>query len=110
MICACARLALCLGLFVLAGGTAHAADDKNNWTPLFNGKDLDGWYRFVDGQAEDRDPNQIFTVHDGMLHIYRDVADGAQAPFGWVATKKHYANYHLRLQYRWGGKRFAPRA
>ena len=24
---------------------------------------------------------------------------------GYIATEKEYGNYHLRLQYRWGGKK-----
>jgi hypothetical protein len=28
---------------------------------------------------------------------------------GYIATEKDYANYHLRLEYRWGLKKFAPR-
>jgi hypothetical protein len=28
---------------------------------------------------------------------------------GYIATEKEYGNYHLRLQYRWGEKKFEPR-
>jgi hypothetical protein len=29
---------------------------------------------------------------------------------GYLATEKTYGNFHLRLQYKWGTKRWAPRA
>ena len=28
---------------------------------------------------------------------------------GYISTEKEYGNYHLRLQYRWGEKKFEPR-
>jgi hypothetical protein len=28
---------------------------------------------------------------------------------GYIATEKEYGDYHLRLQYRWGTKKFEPR-
>src|SRR5205823_12491249 len=30
--------------------------------------------------------------------------------FGYLATGREYSNYHVRLRYRWGQKRFVPRA
>ena len=44
-----------------------------------------------------------------MLHIL-DVPDrGQRQEFGYLATNRSYGDYHLRFQYRWGDKRFAPR-
>ncbi|HEY3131560.1 MAG TPA: DUF1080 domain-containing protein [Acidobacteriota bacterium] len=77
---------------------------------LFNGQNLDGWYTYIAEKGNNNDPEKVFQVHDGMIHIYKDADDGAKMPFGYVATETEYADYHLRLQYRWGTKRFAPRA
>jgi Domain of Unknown Function (DUF1080) len=77
---------------------------------LFNGRNLDGWYTYLDGKGKNSDPDKVFQVHDGLIHIYKDAADGTPMPFGYMATEKEYADYHLRFEYRWGDKRFAPRA
>ena len=90
---------------------------------LFNGRDLDGWYRYL-GVAEvpsipldpfgrwpapigrDRDPQGVFSVVD---------EDGAPAirisgeVWGALTTTEDFENYHLRLEYKWGLLRFAPR-
>ena len=38
-------------------------------TALFNGKNLDGWSVFLNGQEPGTDPNGVFTVEDGAIHI-----------------------------------------
>lgn len=81
-----------------------------SWTELFNERNLDGWYTYLQSRGRNRDPQGVIKVEDGMLHIL-DVPDkGQRQEFGYVATQKSYSNYHLRFQYRWGEKRFAPRA
>src|SRR5206468_1396978 len=80
------------------------------WKPLFNGKDFSGWYKFIKGAGKNSDPQKIFQVDDGMIHIYKDAADGSPMPFGYVCTEQEYGDCRIRFQYKWGGKRFAPRA
>lgn len=79
------------------------------WESLFNGTDLSGWYSYLPSQGRNRDPEGVFRVENGMLHIL-GVEDKGTREFGYIGTEKSYANYHLRLEYRWGSKRFAPRA
>ncbi|NOY42216.1 MAG: DUF1080 domain-containing protein, partial [Planctomycetes bacterium] len=82
------------------------------WTPLFNGKNLDGFDTFLGMYTEDRlneDTENIVTVHDGMVHVYRDTPQGSKVPFGYFSTQKEYSHFHLRFEYKWGEKKFAPR-
>ncbi|MEX2120674.1 MAG: DUF1080 domain-containing protein [Pirellulales bacterium] len=68
---------------------------------LFNGKDLDGWYTWLkDTRYED--PRQVFTVHDGLLHVSGD-------GFGYVCTKQEYRDYHLVAEFKWGKRTWPPR-
>ena len=83
-----------------------AADDP--WIPLFNGKDLTGWYPFFP-KAGKTDPLKCFTVHDGMIH-FLDLAPGTTTEIGYLATEKSYSNFHLRFELKWGTKQFPPRA
>lgn len=63
-------------------------------TKLFNGADLTGLTTWLRDTKRD-DPRKVFTVKDGILHLSGD-------GFGYVATEKEYANYHLVVEYRWG--------
>src|SRR2546430_6468708 len=75
------------------------------WQRLFNGQNIDGWY-IVLGKNRTNDPNHLVRVENGAIHMYKDAADGSPQPAGYVATEKEYSNYHLRLEYKWGAKRF----
>ena len=62
----------------------------------FNGKDLDGWYTYLNGPKYE-DPDKVFTVLDGMLHI-------SGQGFGGITTKQTFKNYHLVAEFKWGDK------
>jgi hypothetical protein len=101
---------------------------QSGWTPLWNGRDLDGWTtwmrqpepssavpglkRDADGKYTEpigsgRDPLSVFTV-------VKDV-DGRPAirisgeVFGELRTKGAFKDYHLKLQFRWGERKWPPR-
>jgi hypothetical protein len=86
------------------------ADSKDASVTLFNGQNLDGWSVFIEKQPAGTDPNQIFQVVDGVIHVYRSAEAGSAQPFGYIATKKVYSHYRLKLEYRWAEKKFEPRA
>ncbi len=110
-------VAICFILFAIfiAGPLACNAHDPkkdSGWIPLFNGKDLDGFDTFLGRYVEEQlneDPGNNIVVHDGIIHIYRDAPQGAEVPFGYFSTQKEYSHYHLRFEYKWGEKKFAPR-
>jgi hypothetical protein len=60
----------------------------------FNGKDLTGFYTFLHDHKYD-DPNKVFTVHDGLIHITGD-------EFGGLTTRDEYRDYHLIAEWKWG--------
>ncbi|MBC7368680.1 MAG: DUF1080 domain-containing protein [Undibacterium sp.] len=102
----------------------HAAEA---WAPLCNGRDLTGWATWLgkphasaelSGEPKDakgnytrplgaaRDPLGVFTVTavDGQpaIRISGQI-------FGELRTRESFSNYHLRLQFKWGEKKWAPR-
>lgn len=81
----------------------------DGFTPLFNGRDLTGWYTFLQKHGKDKDPDRVITIQDGAIHLYKHADDGALVVMGYIATEKDFGDYHLRLQYRWGDKKFKPR-
>jgi hypothetical protein len=90
-----------------SGPAARVAPER--WIPLFNGRDLAGWYSFLQKYGKNQDPDRIITIEDGTIHLYKHAADGSSVVMGYIGTEKEYSDYHLRLQYRWGTKKFQPR-
>lgn len=104
-------LAAGLGTSLLAAGPLHAfaAQPGTDWQPLFNGRDLDGWSVYQQGVGT-RDAYNAAVVEGGMLHFLGPRFNGPdQAAFGHIATLQPWHDYHLRLEFRWGERRFAPR-
>jgi hypothetical protein len=69
---------------------------------LFNGENLDGFYKWIRERGRDVDPKNVFTVHDGMLHISGE-------EWGCVTSVEEYENYHLVAEFKWGEITHEPR-
>ena len=97
------------------------------WTPLFNGRDLASWdtylgkpYKLTEIAGLPKDARGEYTEAIGLNRDPRGVfsvveIDGGPAirisgeTFGGLITRAEYENYHLRFEFRWGDKRWAPR-
>jgi hypothetical protein len=75
--------------------------DKVKINPLFNGKNLDGWYIFSK-YGINIDTEKAFNVENGAIHL-------AGESMGYLCTKDTYKNYYLRVVFRWGEKKYPPR-
>lgn len=101
------RLTLLFALLLLAAPAAAQETKSQPITPrdgviqLFNGKDLSGLYVFMQ-HTKFEDPRQVFTVHDGMIHISGD-------GFGGVNTKQEYRDYHAVCEFKWGKRTWGIR-
>lgn len=89
-----------IALFVLIFCSANAQQEKMK--PLFNGKSLDGWYSFLTTKGKNNDPEKVFTVDNGLLHI-------TGKEFGYICTEKTFKDFHLAVEFKWGEKKFPPR-
>ena len=78
-----------------------AISPKDGPIKLFNGKNLDGLYTWMQ-DTKYEDPRKIFTVHDGLLHISGD-------GFGAATTKASYADYHQIIEFKWGERTWQAR-
>jgi len=94
-------------------GASHRAKD-GAWLSLFNGKDLTGWETSLgvpSGEKEpigrNRDPKRVFQVvqmdGESAIRISGEILGG-------LASLEEYGDYHLELEFKWGEKRFPPRA
>lgn len=114
---------LLLAIWFLSGGVSKAADapaaDGNpnlpqistNWIELFNGRDLTGWDKHLsreDGAeiVPNEDPKNVFSV--------TNLADGpaiyvSGEVYGAITTQAEFENFHFRVDFKWGEKRWPPR-
>src|SRR5690348_2811754 len=80
--------------------TALAED----WTPLFNGKDLDGWTPKIRYHKAGENFGNTFRVEDGLLKVRYDQGyDQFGEKFGHLFYKTPYGHYRLRVEYRFVG-------
>ncbi|MDB5158436.1 MAG: hypothetical protein JWR50_3143 [Mucilaginibacter sp.] len=113
--------------FLLFGTTAFTQELTHKWTSLLtkDGRNFDvfigiphtsltslpGWNK-GDGMnggtplGLNNDPLHVFTIKmvDGqpVLHISGEI-------FGGYSTKKEYSNYHLKVEFKWGEKKYEPK-
>ena len=121
----CRTLPVLLALTVLSVGAAPA---ERGWTSLWNGRNLDGWTTWMQTPQPTsevpglkRDPNGKYLEPIGSgrdpLNVFTVVPDVDGRPairisgevFGELRTKASFKNYRLRLQFKWGEKKWAPR-
>ncbi len=85
------------------------ASAEGDWQSLFNGKDLSGWTVTVDKLPIGQDPDRFVQARDGAIHMYADTDPAAKVPFGVATYEETFSRFHLVLEYRWLGNKFAPR-
>lgn len=90
-------------------GLPPVLQPQTAWTPLFNGQDLGGWSPWLKSRGAGNDPEGVFKVQDGQLRVLDVAPTPGDREFGYLLTDKRYADYRLRLQYRWDSRKFAPR-
>jgi hypothetical protein len=87
---------------------------------LFNGRDLadwEGWLGYADPAMTYRRPPEAPLGHAGADQMFKVVNEDGQPAlhvsgktWGALVHKGDYANYHLRLEFKWGPGRWPPRA
>jgi hypothetical protein len=115
------------GFMILNCQTRKNSDTGFEWESLFNGRDLEGWYTWqraleptseVPGIPRDesgnyqepigknKDPLDVFTVvnEDGEPAIRI-----SGETYGILVTEKSFKDYHLKLEFKWGEKKYPPR-
>jgi hypothetical protein len=111
----------------MAAGKPRAST-SDGWRPLFNGRDLSGWEtwlgiphptvqgldlprdaegKYADALGLNVDPKHVFTVTQ---------VDGAPAIrisgeiFGALTSLEEFDDVHVRLEFKWGEKKWPPKA
>ena len=79
------------------------AADSEDWIPLFNGRDLEGWTVKIRTQEAGVDPWNTFRVEDGALTVAYDEYREFDDRFGHIFYREPFSHYRLRLEYRFLG-------
>lgn len=95
---------------------------KEDWEVLFDGASLENWDTYsgpkfkpnAEGKSVSEDT--LLGLNNDQAKVYTIVdVDGEKALrisgeiFGAILTKREFENYHLRLQFKWGSKKWYPR-
>ncbi|PYQ55896.1 MAG: DUF1080 domain-containing protein [Acidobacteria bacterium] len=126
------RWARALAVAVLASVGAMAAEKPRaaaeDWRPLFDGRDLSGWdtwlgipHPSVQGLDRPRNAEGRYTEPLGLnvdpKHVFTVVStDGAPAIrisgeiFGALTSRDELDDFHVRLEFKWGEKKWPPKA
>ena len=120
------RLLRLLLVAALLGGMTTQA--QSGWTSLWNGKNLDEWTTWmqqpaptseVPGLKRDADGKYLEPIGSGRdpLKVFTVVNDVDGRPairisgevFGELRSKSSFKDYHLKMQFKWGEKKWPPR-
>jgi hypothetical protein len=83
-------------------GRISASSGEKAKLKLFNGKNLEGWYTFIKGKGKNIDPNEVFTVRNGVIAISGE-------EYGCITTNEEFENYKLVVEFKWGENTHVPR-
>lgn len=100
----CAARARLLSLLAVGLLAAPPAADAEDWMPLFNGRDLDGWTVKIRGHETGDNYADTFRVEDGLLTVSYDGYGDFDNRFGHIFYDQPFSHYRLRLQYRFIGE------
>lgn len=92
----------------LVGLSLLGATPDPGWTPLFDGKSLDGWIPKIKGYELGENFGNTFRVKDGAIQVGYEGYEGKfNARFGHLFHRTPQSNYVLRLEYRFVGEQIA---
>lgn len=77
---------------------------KEEWQPLFNGKNLDGWTPKIKGHALGENFVNTFRVENGILKASYDGYTAFDNQFGHLFYERPFSYYRLRATYRFTGE------
>ena len=77
---------------------------KEEWTTLFNGKDIDDWIVKIHHHDTGVNFGETFRVEDGMIKVRYDQYGDFNDQFAHLYYKKPFSSFHLSLDYRFTGQ------
>ena len=85
-------------------GVRKAPSDTEDWIPLFNGRNLDGWTPKFTKHPLGENLNDTVRVEDGLLKIRYDKWTSFNGEFGHLFYRTPFSYYRLVAEYRFVGE------
>src|SRR5690349_14824217 len=104
MDCMISRVCLFIALIFTALFSGCATRGRSDQViHLIVGNDKSAFYSFLKDSGIDKDPDQVFTLTNGVLRV-------SGQHYGYLATRNtNYGNYLLVAEFKWGEETWAPR-
>ncbi len=98
-----ALLVVCSSSVPATGQASQAQEAQTITAPvvLFGGDGLESFYTYLK-TSKYADPKGVFRVVDGVIRISGE-------DWGGLTTRDSYRDYHLVVDWRWGGATYEPR-
>ncbi len=113
------KIHLVLSLFIILVFTNFKSGSDSKWRSLFNGKDFKGWDTYLGpayNQATEKFEGNPVGLNSDLNHVFTVVKEDGKKSirisgehFGGISTKEEFENYHLRLEFKWGTLKWAPK-
>ena len=84
-------------VFFIYGCATSNEKNKEDWQPLFNGKDLTGWDIKIKGEPLNVNYKNTFLAEDSMLRVSYSGYEKFDNHFGHLYTQTPYSYYKLKF-------------
>lgn len=78
--------------------------EREEWIPLFNGRDLNGWAVKITGHDLHDNYGSTFRMEDGVLKVAYDQYETFDGKFGHIFYRDKFSYYRLVVEYRFVGE------
>ena len=86
-----------------------AKSDEEGFVPIFDGESLKGWTSARSKGDADWGPFSV-NEKEKAIHVYAGQEEGSEQKSDCLNTDVDFSHFILKLEYKWGGNRHAPRA
>ena len=93
-----------VGLVSFQDSSPGPEPPQDEWIPIFNGENLEGWTPKFAGIEAGVNHKNTFRVEDGLLKVSYEEYDQFNDRFGHLFYEQPYSHYKIRAEYRFVGK------
>jgi hypothetical protein len=95
---------LFISIFSVFFTSCKGSKQTEEWIPLFNGENLDGWDIKISGHELNENYGNTFSVVDGILKVSYDEYEEFGDRFGHIFFNQEFTHFKLRVEYRFVGE------
>lgn len=103
MICNVSLMSLA-AMLLLGGCSTPEKSVDEEWTELFNGRNIDSWIAKIRGYPTGENFANTFRVDNGLLTVSYDAYDEFNLRFGHLFYASPFSHYRLLVEYRFVGE------